>query len=102
MGDGWLRNPEDGWTYRFDRDEKAWAKDPRVFVDMGRAMPDGSPALLKTRKHLRREQAEGMWRNLLRSGWQKVPAVWGADAAHRSKEYQSVFWEEESDHSAKV
>ncbi|WP_083756082.1 DUF1651 domain-containing protein [Synechococcus sp. CC9311] len=43
-------------------------------------MPDGSPALLKIRKHLRREQAEGMWRDLLRNGWQKVPAVWGADA----------------------
>ena len=50
MGDGWLRNPEDGWTYRFQRDEKSWSLDPRVFVDKGRAMPDGSPALLKTRK----------------------------------------------------
>ncbi len=76
MGDGWLRNPEDGWTYRFQRDEKAWAKDPRVFVDMGRPMPDGSPALLKTRQHLRREQAESMWRDLLRSGWQKVPDIY--------------------------
>ena len=51
-----------------------------MFVDKGRGMPDGSPALLKTRQHLRREQAEGMWRDLLRSGWQKVPAVWGAHA----------------------
>ena len=80
MGGGWLRNPEDGWTYRFDRDEKAWAKDPRVFVDMGRPMLDGSPALLKTRQHLRREQAEGMWKDLVRKGWEKVPAVWGVDA----------------------
>ncbi len=80
MADGWLRNPEHGWTYRFHRDEKAWAQDPRVFVDMGRAMPNCSSPLLKTRKHLRREQAESMWRDLLRSGWQKVPAVWGADA----------------------
>ena len=52
VGDGWLRNPQDGWTYRFQRDEKSWSLDPRVFVDQGRAMPDGSPALLKTRKHL--------------------------------------------------
>ena len=80
MADGWLMNPENRWTYRFQRDEKACAMDPRVFVDMGRAMTDGSPPLLKTRKHLRREQAEGMWRDLLRSGWQKVPAVWGVDA----------------------
>ena len=59
LGEGWLQNPEDGWTYRFHRDEKAWAQDPRVSVDKGRAMPDGSPALLKTRKHLRRKRAEG-------------------------------------------
>ena len=51
-----------------------------VFVDMGRGMPDGSPALLKTRQHLRREQAEGMWKDLVRKGWKKVPAVWGLDA----------------------
>ena len=47
---------------------------------MGRPMPDGSPALLKTRQHLRRDDAEVLWKNLLRSGFQKVPAVWGADA----------------------
>ena len=28
MGDGWLRNPADGWTYRFHRDEKSWLRDP--------------------------------------------------------------------------
>ena len=78
MGDGWLRNPEDGLTYRFHRDEKEWAVDPTVFVDMSRAMPGRFLALLKTRKHLRREQAESMWKDLLRNGWQKVPAVWGA------------------------
>ncbi len=54
--------------------------DPFVFVDKGRAMPDGSPALLKTRQHLRREQAGGMWGDLVRKRWKKVPAVWGADA----------------------
>ena len=68
------------WTYRFHRDEKAWAQDPRVFVDMGRPMTDGSLALLKTRKHLRREKAEAFWKNLLSFGWEKVPPVWGPDA----------------------
>ena len=53
MGDGWLKNPSDGWTYRFHRDDKSWLRDPKVFVDMGREMPDGSPALLKTRQHVR-------------------------------------------------
>ena len=46
----------------------------------GRAMTDVSPALLKTRQYLRRKIAEGMWKDLVRKGWQKVPAVWGADA----------------------
>ena len=68
------------FTRWFQKDEKSWSLDPRVFVDKGRAMPDGSPALLKTRKHLRRERAEGMWKDLVRKGWEKVPAVWGADA----------------------
>ena len=57
-----MSDPEDRWTFRFHRDQKAWVRDPKVFVDMGRAMSDGSPALLKTRQHIRREQAEGMWR----------------------------------------
>ena len=83
MGDGWLRNPEDGWTYRFQRDEKSWSVDPRVFVDKGRAMPDGSPALLKTRKHLRTKKAESMRRDLLRNGCEMISAVWCADAEHR-------------------
>ena len=102
MGDGWLWNPKDGWTYRFQRYEKSWLQDSFVLVDKGRAMPDGSPALLKTRQYLRRGAAEGMWRDLVRKGWEKIPAVWGAEAEHRSKKYQSVFCEKESDHSAKV
>ena len=48
MGECWLRSPNDGCTYRFQRDEKSWLKDPFVFVDKGRAMPDDYPALLKT------------------------------------------------------
>tara|TARA_B100001939_G_C16831180_1_gene568759 strand:- start:623 stop:871 length:249 start_codon:yes stop_codon:yes gene_type:complete len=80
MGDGWLKNPSDGWTYRFHRDEKSWVRDPKVFVDMGRLMPDGSPALLKTRQYLRRDDAEVLWKNLLRSGFKRVSAVWGPDA----------------------
>ena len=83
--------PKDRWTYRFHRDEKAWVREPRVFVDMGRPMPNGSPALLKTRQHLLREQAEGMWKDLVRKGWKQVPAVCGAVAEHRSKKYQSVL-----------
>ena len=80
MPDGWLTNPETQWTHRFHRDDKSWLQDPRLFVDMGKAMPDGSPALLKTRQHLRREEAEGMWKDLVRKGWVKVSPLWGAHA----------------------
>ena len=80
MGDGWLSDPETTWTYRFHRDDRSWLRDPKVFVDMGRPMSGGSPSLLKTRQHMRREQAEGMWKNLLRSGFKRVSAVWGPDA----------------------
>ena len=81
MHEGWLMATDaERWTYRFHRDDKSWTRDPKVFVDMGRPMPDGSPALLKTRQHLRRDDAEVLWKDLLRSGFQKVPAVWGADA----------------------
>ena len=45
------------WTYWSHRDDNSWTRDPKVFVDMGRPMPDGSPALLKTRQHLIREDA---------------------------------------------
>ena len=49
-------------------------------MDKGRAMPDGSPALLKTRQYLRRKIAEEMWKDLVRKGWEKVPAMWCAEA----------------------
>ena len=81
MEEGWLMATDaERWTYRFHRDTRSWTRDPKVFVDMGRPMPDGSPSLLKTRQRLRRDDAKVLWKNLLRSGFQKVPAVWGADA----------------------
>ena len=40
-------NEETRWAYRFHRDEKSWVRDPKVFVDMGRGMPDGSPPFSK-------------------------------------------------------
>ena len=38
-----------------------------VFVDMGRAMPDGSPALLKSRKRPHKDQAQQLWRDLVKA-----------------------------------
>lgn len=75
-----MLHPENGWAYRFHRDEKSWMRDPMVFVDQGRGMPDGSPALLKSRRHLHRDQAREVWVDLLRRGYRRVPAVWGPSA----------------------
>tara|TARA_B100001175_G_scaffold108910_2_gene92516 strand:- start:630 stop:878 length:249 start_codon:yes stop_codon:yes gene_type:complete len=78
MGEGWLIDRNKQWVFRFHRDEKAWPKDPMVFVDLGRGMPGGQPALLKSREHLRRDAAEQRWMELLRSGWSATTPVWGA------------------------
>ena len=43
-----------------------------------------------------------MWKELLRKGQEKVPAVWDAEVKLRSTKYHSVLWENESDHIAEV
>ncbi|MAR52320.1 MAG: hypothetical protein CMK50_04090, partial [Propionibacteriaceae bacterium] len=49
--EGWLSDRDGYWYKRFHRDEQSWALHPKVFIDLGRPMPDGSPALLKSRQH---------------------------------------------------
>ena len=75
-----MRHRYDHRSYRCRRDDKSCVKDPKVFVDMGSGMLDGSPVLLNAYQHLRRELAEGMWKDLVRKGLEKVPAVWGLEA----------------------
>ena len=52
MREGWLIDADNHWIWRFHSDEKAWIRDPKVFMDRGRLMPDGPP-LLKERRYLR-------------------------------------------------
>ena len=80
MAVGWLIDRDRHWACRFQRDENSWVREPMVFVDLGRGMPEGQPALLKSRQHLRREVAEQRWRDLCRAGWSATEPVWGADA----------------------
>ena len=76
--EGWLTDRSGYWAMRFHRDEQSDASDPRVFVDYGRGMPNGSkPALLKSRKHLSRKDAETQWNRLIEIGWTQVSPVWG-------------------------
>ena len=80
MREGWLIDRDDFWIWRFWRDETAWVRDPKVFLDRGRKMPEGPP-LLKERRYLRKDAAEQLWHSLQTQGWKplKTPA-WGATA----------------------
>ena len=78
--EGWLLHPETKWAYRFHRDEKSWIRDPMVFVDMGREMPQGEPPLLKTRERVHKDAAAKKWTSLQKSGWKRVDPLWGASA----------------------
>lgn len=78
--EGWLTDGEGYWTLRFHRDEKSWLQDPRIFIDRGRGMSDGSPALLKSRRYVRRKEAEALWKSLRKKGWKPASPVWGVNA----------------------
>ena len=80
MKEGGLIDANDHWVWRFHRDNSAWVRDPKVFIDRGRQMPEGPP-LLKERRYLRKDLAEQLWQSLQAQGWKplKTPA-WGASA----------------------
>ena len=71
MGEGWLIDANDHWVWRFHRDDSALVRDPKVFIDRGRQMPEGPP-LLKERRYLRKDAAEQMWKSLQNQGWKKT------------------------------
>ena len=76
--EGWLMDKKTTATKRFHRDEKSWHRDPYVFVDSGRPIPN-QPALLKTRDYLHLREATAEWKKLRLEGWTKVKPQWGAD-----------------------
>ena len=80
MREGWLVDPGTNWVWRFHRDDKAWVRAPKVFMDRGMAMPDGQPPLLKESRHIPQEDAETVWRNLKSMGWKRTEPLWGASA----------------------
>ena len=57
MREGWLIDGDDRWIWRFWRDESAWVRDPKVFLDRGRLLPGEEP-LLKEHRYLRKDAAE--------------------------------------------
>ena len=74
-----MTDGSDYLAWRFHMDDSAWARDPKDFLDRGRAMLDGPP-LLKERRHLSKESAEQLKRSLQTEGWRKTDPPWGAAA----------------------
>ncbi|MGC6483648.1 MAG: DUF1651 domain-containing protein [Synechococcus sp.] len=75
--EGWLIDANDHWVWRFHRDNSAWVRDPKVFIDRGRQMPKGPP-LLKERRYLRKDAAEQLWKSLQTQGWKTTDPARGA------------------------
>lgn len=74
--EGWLTDLSGYLAMRFHMYEQSDASDPRVFVDYGRGMLTGQPALLRSRKHLPRKDAETQWNRLIEIGWSQASPVW--------------------------
>ena len=75
--EGWIQDPFSRWSLRFHPDQKSWHGNSFVFMDKGRAMPDGSPALLKSRSYLSKTDATEIWKKLILDGWRRVQPQWG-------------------------
>ena len=76
MREGWLIDADDHWIWRFWRDESAWIRDPKVFLDRGRLLPGEEP-LLKELRYLRKDAAEQLWRSLQSQGWKPLKKAMG-------------------------
>ena len=74
----WIQDPRTTNTMRFHLDPKSWSAHPMYFVDSGRPLP-GAPPLLKTRSHMRLNDARKLWRELQGQGWKQVDPQWGVD-----------------------
>ena len=77
--EGWLMDRKTKNTKRFHRDEKSWNRNPFVFVDSGRPIPN-EPALLKRRDYLHISDATKEWKRLRCEGWTPVKAQWGIES----------------------
>ena len=74
--DAWLVDAQGYWSARFSRDPSALPREASVIVDHGRAMPGDEPALLKSRRTLRYEDAVSLWFQLKSCGWTVADPAW--------------------------
>jgi len=73
--DGWIREVNGIWILRFRYDWESWDLNPKVWIERGRLVSN-RPPLLKNRKRMRRVLAIKLWRELLSTGWRRVPPQW--------------------------
>ena len=80
MREGWLIDQQTGAAARFHPDEKSYIRNPKVFVDKGRWLGPNEVPLLKSRQHVRKEDATKIWTQLKTAGWKPCEPLWGANA----------------------
>ena len=73
--DGWIREVRGLWILRFRYDWASWDQNPKVWIERGRLESNGIP-LLKNRKRLSMRLAKKLWRELLSTGWRRIPPQW--------------------------
>ena len=73
--DGWIREVNGIWILRFRYDWESWDQNPKVWIERGRLESNGPP-LLKNRKRMTRVMAIKLWRELLSTGWRRIPPQW--------------------------
>ena len=73
--EGWIKEVGGVWILRFRYDWESWDQNPKVLIDRGNLQSNGIP-LLKNRRKMRRVLAIELWRNLLASGWRRIPPQW--------------------------
>ena len=80
MREAWLIDQQAGAAARFHPDDNSYVRDPKVFVDKGRYLGANEVPLLKSRQHLRKEEATKIWTQLKTAGWRQCRPLWGANA----------------------
>ena len=73
--EGWIRDVNGVWILRFRYDWESWDRNPNVLIDRGSLQSNGIP-LLKDRRNMRRALAIELWRDLLATGWRRIPPQW--------------------------
>ena len=82
LSTGVLKQWMDGWLMLMaigvldSRDPNALTREASVIVDHGRPTPGDEPALLKSSRTLRYEDAVTLWFQLKRCGWTVAEAAW--------------------------